>query len=113
MRAVEGIDEPNVWTMHLEKTGNQMRLIRSAHVAELSPAEIKLIDEVSGQFGHMEKDSTCDLTLSFDEWKNLGKSTRLIRVESILAAVGKSDDDIERIADEVEHLNRVDALIGA
>jgi len=61
----------------------------------------------------MNKWELCQFTHSFKEWEDVGKSSKLIRVEKVLAAVGKTEKDITRVAEEIDHLNRVDDLIGA
>lgn len=112
MRSVDGIDEPTIWTRHLEKVGNEMRLVLPEHVADLSPAETSLVEEVFDKFGRIDKFDLCNLTHSFGEWEDVGKRSKIIRIERVLAEMGKSEEDIHRVAEEVGHLNQVDELIG-
>jgi len=113
MRLIEGVDEPSVWTEHLTKVGNEMHLIDGGDATLLAPAETMLVDEVFEKFGWMDKWQLCEYTHSFEEWEDAGDSSKPIRVENVLSAVGKSDEEIARVSEEVDHLNQVDSLIGA
>ena len=113
MRKIEGIDPSSKWTEHLTKIGNEMRLVDRCPVSSLSPGEVRLIDEVFDRHGNADRWELRDLTHGFKEWENVGKSSKAIRVEAILRAVGKTGPDINRVAKEAAHLNAVRELIGA
>lgn len=113
MRRIEGIDPISKWTEHLTKVRNEMRLVDQCSVSLLSPAEVRLIDEVFDRYGKANKWELRDLTHSFKEWENVGKSSKVIPVENILNAVGKTNADVNRVAKEAAHLNAVREVIGA
>jgi uncharacterized phage-associated protein len=112
MRRIEGLDESSKWTEHLTKVGNEMHLIDHCPASSLSPGELRLVDEVFERFGRVNKWDLRDLTHRFDEWEDVGQSSKPIRVETILEAVGKTDADISRVAKETSYLNAVRQLIG-
>lgn len=111
MRSIEGWDDPTLWTEHLTKIGNEMHLTTACRVDGLSPGEVHLVDEVFNRFGHLSKWQLRDLTHTFPEYEDVGDTSKPIRVEHILRSGGKGEDDIARVADEVEYLNAVDELI--
>jgi uncharacterized phage-associated protein len=113
MRRIEGVDATTPWTNHLTKVENEMRLREECQVESLSPGEVRLIDEMFKKYGNADKWQLRDLTHEFQEWENVGKSSKPIRVEKILQAVGKNGQDINRVAKEVADLNVVRELTGA
>lgn len=113
MRRIEGLDASSTWTAHLTKVRNEMRLVEPRPISSLSPGELRLIDEVFDQYGKTGRWELRDLTHSFAEWENVGESSKAIRVEAILEAVGKSEADITRVAKEAAHLDAVRTLTGA
>lgn len=111
MRRIEGWDEPSTWTQHLTKVGNEMRLTDGCDVNELAPAEVKLADEIFEKFGKLSKWELRDLTHNFQEWEDVGTTSKPIRVERILECVGKNSDEVAHVADDMEYLNVVDDII--
>jgi len=66
----------------------------------LSEAEKTLITEVFNEFGHLDRFALRDLTHTFPEWKNPGKSRLPISYEDILRAVGR-EKEADEIAGEI------------
>jgi len=112
MRRIEGWDEPTFWTRHLTKMDNEMKLKEPAGEDELSDAEIALVDEIFEKFGKLSKWELRDLTHEFGEWHDPHGSSIPIGIDEVLHHVGKPAEQIIEIIDELNELQKVNALIG-
>jgi len=63
----------------------------------LSKGEIRTLEAVDDKFGSWSWRRLVDYCHTLPEWKNPGKSSSSIQVESILTAVGKSAREISEI----------------
>jgi uncharacterized phage-associated protein len=111
MRSIEGWDEPTFWTQHLTKMDNEMRLKEPAGEDELSDAEIELVDEIFERFGRLSKWQLRDLTHEFGEWIDPHGSSIPIGIDEVLHHVGKTAEQIVEIIDDLNELQKVNALI--
>lgn len=95
------------WGQWIEKHGTDVQLKVNIHemggieaLDELSKAEIRILDEVYGVYGHMNRFEVRDMTHLKEvcpEWKDPGNSRRQIYVGDILLLSGKSSHETEQI----------------
>lgn len=82
---------------------------------ELSRSELRILDDVFSEFGHMEKFEIVDYTHDHcAEWVNPNGSSFPIKPESILRAVGKNDEQIAQLVikyKEDQQLDMVKAML--
>ena len=110
---IKGERASSSWSGHLQTKGIDLVLRKPAGTNELSRAEADLIDTVFVMLGNRNRwDIVQEMHDTFKEWKDPGRSSRPISVEDILKAVGKKDAEINEIAREANHLNRLDAALG-
>jgi len=113
LNLMRGKSSNAAWTKHLQTTGHKLHLRSVAGTDELSRAEVDLVDTVFQMLGHRNRwDIVREMHDTFSEWENPGRSSKPIAVESILEAVGTSQEDIQAIARESAHLNRLDSALG-
>lgn len=112
MKRIEGLDDPTLWTDHLTKMGNDMRLLRPAGDDELSQAEVDLIDEIFEKYGKLPKWDLVKLTHEFGEWIDPHGSSIPIGIDELLHHVGKTGDEIVDIIDGLKELEQFHALSG-
>lgn len=68
---------------------------------ELSRAEIRILESVYERFGHMQRFELVDYTHDYcPEWENPNGGSFPIKPESILRAVGKSEEETQRLLDK-------------
>lgn len=77
---------------------------------ELSQAEEALIDEVYAEHGAKGPWELVDLVHKLPEWKDPHGSALPISYRDILGAVGKDDDEIERLEGELASANKAERL---
>ena len=112
LNLIKGERVSQAWSDHLHTSGYDLVLEKSAGVDELSKAELDLVDTVFAEHGHRNRwDIVAEMHDQFREWENPGNSRRKIAVESILAATGKSADEIREIADRTAYYQRIDAAL--
>jgi uncharacterized phage-associated protein len=81
---------------------------------ELSPSEIKVLERIHEKFKSFTWKQMKDFCHDLPEYdKTVGKSSRPIRTEKILGAVGKSDQDIQDKEEELNNSAMVDLLFGS
>ena len=101
----------DLWFRHIKTVGYDVELVEEPCVEVLSESELEILEKVFRRYRHLGRWAIRDLTHTFPEWRNPGESCLPIRPEQILRAVGKTDEEILEIAEEVETSSRVDALI--
>jgi uncharacterized phage-associated protein len=71
---------------------------------KLSPYERELLDSVHKQFGHWDRWQLVSYTHGLPEWRDPAGSATPIDVRIILSEAGRSDDEIEATAAQVESI---------
>ena len=67
----------------------------------LSRADVGLIQDIFRRYGSLDQWDLVELAHDFPEWENPEGSACSIRIEDILRAVGKSQEEIEEIEEEI------------
>ncbi|MBI2925377.1 MAG: SocA family protein [Verrucomicrobia bacterium] len=95
------------WEDYLRDRGDhEVALKGKAPGGHLSPAEMDLIAEVYREHGEKDQWQLRDWCHEHcEEWTPLEKGRDCIPLEKIAWAVGKTDEQIKRLADEAEELN--------
>lgn len=98
------LSEEGFWADHISSPHEHVvTLLDQAQSDELSKAEKSLIDELSTKFKKFDRFALRDYTHSLPEWQNPNGSRVLIRIEDILRAGNKSEDQIRIIVENIEH----------
>ena len=109
---INGTLKRPTWSEHLQTSGINLVLRKTAGTDELSRAEADLVDTVFVMLGNRDRwDIVAEMHDEFKELENPGKSSRPIKVEAILKAVGKGSLEITEIAKEAAYYNRIDAAL--
>jgi len=98
------LSEEGFWADHISSPHEHVvTLLDQAQSDELSKAEKSLIDELSTKFKKFDRFAWRDYTHSLPEWQNPNGSRVLIRIEDILRAGNKSEDQIRIIVENIVH----------
>lgn len=86
-----------------------VKLVQDPGTDELCEYEEEILDQVFEQYGRMDRFNLVDLTHEIcGEWsmpEENGPGSIPISIEQILEAVGKTEEEIQRISDEVREGN--------
>ena len=77
---------------------------------ELSRAEEELIDEIFSQFGNKSRWQLVDHLHTLPEWEDPQGGSLQISYEDIFRALGKGDQEIGELKDELESVSSIDRL---
>lgn len=90
----------SVWFDYIsEKEPDYTVGLRLNHTADLSEAEVEVLDAIFNQYGHWNQFALRDhLHEILPEWKHPGITSVVIDPETILRLEHKSDDEIKRVA---------------
>jgi hypothetical protein len=93
IKASSDASSPTFWSTHIGRKGVDAVLITDPNDTELSIAEEKLAEEVFAKDGGKDGfDLAKQCHKEFPEWEDPGSSSTPIFLESILAALGKTED---------------------
>jgi hypothetical protein len=94
---------PTFWSTHIERVGlNTVAVKLDPGGTELSPAEEELATEIFKADGAKDGFTLADeCHRDFPEWKDPGESSRPIGITDILAALGKSEDDVAHVESSI------------
>jgi uncharacterized phage-associated protein len=112
------IDEP-VWSRHFRNVGRDVVLEEEPEVGRLSRFEIELLNQVVDQRSDLSDWDVAEETHGFEEWQKsypdpMENTSRPIPLELLIAAVGRSADEVEIVQDmnDSEAFQRFFAGIG-
>ncbi len=98
----------------VERSGpGAVRLRKPPEVGPLSPAELTILEDVAKQFHDRDQWDLSTLMHGFPEWKDARGARVEIPPDDILAAVGKTPEQIREILDEAAEEAQVVATFGA
>jgi uncharacterized phage-associated protein len=103
---------PTFWSAHIERKDYDVVLTSDPNDTELSEAEERLAEEIfnkDGGKGGFALAEECHK--EFPEWENPGNSSTPIYIESILAALGKSEDEWTHSRASISAQNTLHALL--
>ena len=100
------------WFRHIRREPGtyDVSLIADPSTVALSQAEIRLLDEIFENYKQVDQWDLSGLTHEFPEWEDPGDSCRKIPPERILRALGKSDEEIDEIAQETQERSYFEGL---
>lgn len=99
-------------TIETDMDSYEVRLKGEPDLGPLSDAEIEILKAAHRLHVEMDRWKLCDLTHAFPEWKDPGESSAPIWPEDILAALGKSDEEIEEARQESVERVHFDKVLG-
>lgn len=82
----------------------EVSLLAEPELDEISKAEMELVDEVYGQFGHLNRWQLVNYTHELPEWTNPKGSSLPIDYKDVLKAGGKSEQEVFEIIDDLEQI---------
>jgi uncharacterized phage-associated protein len=99
-------EEQPIWFQYIsEKDGYDVLLSKkSPDHDELSQYELAVLDQIDQKYGHLSRWEVRDISHRLPEWKDPQGSSRPIDPADILRAVGKLEEEIERVAADAEEL---------
>jgi uncharacterized phage-associated protein len=101
------------WRAHITEKNYQVALIGEApKIKKLSPAEIDVLNRVYRQYGNFDRFELARISHKLPEYKEPHGSSLPITYRDILAALGNSQKEIERIDSELRDEASIDALFG-
>ncbi len=105
----------NVWAEYISNNlkDHEVQLKTDPGVNHLCRAELKIINEVYQAVGHLDRFDLAEKThQDFPEWTNpFPAKSQPIQIEEILKQVGKNDDEIQEIEEELEKEAYLDAIL--
>jgi len=102
--------ESGPWLRTVERCQYDVCLRGSFDKVSLSEAEIEILEQVSSLFVDLDLWKLASLTHALPEWRDPGDSALPITPESILAALAKSDaeiEDVRQVANEDLYFDRL------
>lgn len=98
--------EGDPWNSYIsERTGHEVFLVNeNPSRGELSDYEIRVLEVIHSEFGHMNQFKLRDLTHDLPEWRDPQGSSLPIDPLTILRAVGRSGEDIAQLSQQSEEL---------
>lgn len=110
-------DEPapgSTWSNHILNAERQtVRLISDPGVGPLSESELQVLRDAHKLCQDVDVWKLRDLTHLLPEWKDPGKSSKVIPVEDILRHLNKTDEEIEEVRQQSVEDTYFDQLFGA
>ena len=91
----ELISAPSNWEVSLKRTPD---------LKQLSEYEVEVLDAVFAEFGRWDRWALVRYTHDLPEWRDPGESSFPIDARVILREAGRSDEDIEDVAAQVESI---------
>jgi hypothetical protein len=105
------------WDIHITRYGKySVRLKLEANPKKLNRAELKLIDEMYGKFGHMTWQQLIDWSHdknNINEWENPEGGRLPIDIRTIMKEGGFSKEDIDEIFEDIEVSQSIRELLVA
>ena len=100
------VDRQGFFTKCFARQGNEIRLTSDPGTNELSRAEIRLAEQVCDEWRNLSFDSAHSKATSFPECSN-SLISEWIAPEQILAATGKTTEEISELAAEIAERHAV------
>jgi len=94
--------EPQYWPYHIERSGYRVTLKQPIERKTLSRADIDVLDFIMERYGHEPGPRLMQITEALPEWQNPGASRIPILTEDLLARLGASQAQRERIRIDTE-----------
>jgi len=101
----EGAKEhQRIWNSLFMKDGYNLKFLVSNNLNddELSEAEIKVLEEIDDKFKNYSYQQMINYVHKLPEWKNPKNSSNLLKHETVLKALKRSDEEINYIKQEVQ-----------
>ncbi len=92
------------------RDGNRVRLLQPPQLRHLSEAQLKLAQEVFEEFGDERTFALSELTHAFPEWTDPEGSSLPISYKELLSKLGKTQEEIQAILDELDEEARLEEL---
>lgn len=93
------------WDTYISEPEHRaVELLKAAPDDELSESEVELIHKVFSEYGNKDRWELVDITHQFSEWQDPEGSAIPISYHDILKAVGKTENEVATIIEELESL---------
>lgn len=110
---IKGVsDNFGYWQKHIETRGYTVRLIDKPGKGDLSPLDMDILQGIYQKYGHLNRWDLVNLTHQLPEWEDPGSSSRPIRLEKLLAALGFDQQSIQRICTTLEYDAKINQILG-
>jgi len=99
------------WHRHVSQHRNQrVSAVGDEDTAELSKRELRILDDIDREFGHLTFTQLRNYTHRLGEWKDPHGSSRTIPPERILEVEGRSAEEIALVEENAKALLAIDDL---
>ena len=121
-RTLNAIDSPNqencLWNKYITHNGRyDCKLANSENDLDLlSGFDLSILEKVWEKYGHLNKWELRDLPHDpryFPEWEDPKQSSKPIRYETVLEALGNTREVARAKAAEIESINALDSLLAS
>lgn len=107
--------QESVWDKWIKDESNYevslRRNFEEHELDELSKAEVKILDQVFDEFGHMTRFELVDYTHNHcREWENPNGSSFPIKPENLLRAVGKTEEQVQKLVSKYKEQQALDVV---
>ena len=102
------------WNTLIRVSGDEnVELLRKPDFDSLSDYEVELLDAVFDEFGEWPAEILAKYTRGLAEWMAPRKEVAPVAPEQILRAAGRSDEEIENVAERVESIRSFTSMLAA
>jgi uncharacterized phage-associated protein len=101
----------NVWQKFYETIGYTIKIKGEyPKFRKLSQADVRIIEEIFTEYGHLDQYQLAEITENLPEWKNPGNSSLPIELSDLLHAMNFSEEAIESIIFSIYDKSSLDTL---
>ncbi len=106
-------EDNSYWYRHISQPkGYNIELKEFPEVDALSQRELELIDELDEKFKDFDKWEMVEICHDIlPEWENVGVGRKLIEIDTILDKLGKTEEEIKAVDEEVSNLNYLKKIL--
>jgi uncharacterized phage-associated protein len=99
------------WKHYYEINGKSIKVKNEfPKYKKLSPADVRIIEEVFTEYGHLGQYELAKITEELPEWKNPGQSSSPIELRDLLQVMNFSVEEINDIIFDINDKSSLDAL---
>jgi len=105
--------DPRYWHRYISERANNydVHLLAVPTADQLSRLEEEVIGAVFAEHGNKDQWGLRDFTHTLPEWRDPGSSMLPIQIRDILLPAGYTEEEVDQIEAEMEHVSQVDRAL--